>query len=319
MDKIFILSEEFDYSKMITYDAGPNYALGMGWQSDYLDNIGLYQESIIIIDNRITETECFELEKYIESKQDMSFLCKVNDPFEEFCRNHYYYKFLFRIKDLPNVSFLTNYIPQEVVKDLEMSTTEKKVIFIPYPFNDNFNINTNLISRTKKILFSGNQCRSVYPYRYQFIKKIKFNPCLANKVHILQHPGYPDINQKLVHNIIGNRYIEYLSKYMFMFISPSRCGLEFLKFSECAYARCVPIGKAPLSFSPKLKEFFLELDFDNLYRSVKYIFSIPISELEDMSKNYYLTYQKERNSELLNAKLEKILVCGSDTLNLGNS
>ncbi len=307
MDKIFILSKEFDYAKMITYDAGPNYALGMGWQSDYLDNISLYQNSIVIIDNRITEPECFKLEKYIESNKTIFFLCKVTDPFEEWCRNHYYYKFLFRIKNLINVFFLTTYIPQEVVKDLEVSSLGKKMIFIPYPFNDNFNIKDNLTNRTKKILFSGNQDRFVYPYRYQFIKKVKFNPCLNNKIHILQHPGYPDISQKLVHDIIGNKYIEYLSKYTFMFISPSRCGLEFLKYSECAYARCVPVGKAPLSFSPKLKESFLEIDFDNLYQSIRYIFSIPVSELEDISKNYYLTFQKERNPELLNSLLDEFL------------
>ncbi|NMF56640.1 hypothetical protein [Pseudanabaena yagii] len=307
MKKILILSKEFDYSKMITQDAGPNYAFNMGWETDYLDNISLYQTSIIIIDNRINELECFKLEKYIGANKAMLFLLKVVDPCEEWCRNHYYYNFLFRIKDLINVFFLTTYIPQEVVKDLEISLKSKKMIFIPYPFNDNFNIKKGLDKRIKKILFSGNQDRFVYPYRYQFIKKVKFNPCLVNKISTLKHPGYPDINQKLVHDIIGNKYIEYLSKYIFMFISPSRCGLEFLKYSECAYARCVPVGKAPLSFSPKLKEFFLELNFDDLYRSIKYIFSIPLSDLEHISKNYYLTYLKERNPKLLNSLLDEFL------------
>ncbi len=307
MEKVLILSQEFDYSRLIAYDAGPVYAMGMGWKYDFLNNIELYQNSIKIIDSRITESECFEIESYLQLNKNSFFLFKIIDPYQESCPNNYYYHFFLRIKNFENVFFLTPYIPQEAIQELNIITMGKKVIFSPYPFNDIYNIEDNLASRTKKIIFSGSSNPSVYPYRVQFLKKVKFNPCLYNKVSILRHPGYPDVGDKLVHEIIGDKYIEYLSQFMFMFISPSRCGLEFLKYSECAYAHCVPVGKSPLSFSPQLKKFFIELNFDDLYRSIKRIFSMPVSELEDLSKQYYLTYQQERNPELLNSQLDNFL------------
>ncbi|BAY33456.1 hypothetical protein NIES2107_53520 [Nostoc carneum NIES-2107] len=307
MDKTIILSQDFNYFNMITYDAGPGYANQMGWKYDYLNNINLYSNSIIIIDNRISELECFKLQEYIAGHKNIFFLLKVVDPCEEWCRNHYYYHFLFRIKNLSNVFFLTVYYPSELTKEINDSTGNKKMIFIPYAFNDTYSIKNELSNRNKKIVFSGNLDPHVYPYRDTFIRKIKINPLLWNKVCFLKHPGYPDINQKLLHNVVGNKYIEFLSLFKFMFISPSRCGLEFLKYSECAYAHCVPIGKAPLSFSNKLKEYFIDIDFNNFYKSINYIFSIPITELQDIAENYYSALELERNQDVLNSQLDAFL------------
>ena len=307
MQKILLLSKAFDYSNVITVDVGAGYAKNMTWDYDDLSQISSYQDSINIIDNRITELECEFLEQYILFHPDVVFLLKVIDPFKEWCQNHWYYRFLFRVKDCQNVFFLSTYLPAELVENLNVSTGSKKMVFIPYAFNDTYAITTELDKRHNQIIFSGNQDRYVYPYRYQFSQSVRRNAFLWNKVHFLKHPGYPDINQKLLHNIIGDKYIEYLAQFKFMFVSPSRCGLEFLKYSECAYARCVPVGKPPLSFSPLLKDLFLELDFDNLTRSLKRIFSIPISELEDLADKYHFHLSQERNPALLNARLDEFL------------
>ncbi len=308
MHKILLISNDYDYSKMITtYDAGPGYAANMGWQYDSIDKISLYLDSINIIDNRISEAECFKLEEYVLSHTNNFFVFKIVDSYYEWCQNHWYYRFLFRIKKLVNVLFLTNYIPTEIVKELNDDTNNKKMVFIPYGFNNNHKIDNDFTKRIKKVIFSGNQDRYVYPYRYSFARSIKRNPLLWNKVKFLKHPGYPDIGQKLTHQMIGNKYIEYLSRFKFMFISPSRCGLEFLKYGECAYAYCVPIGKAPASFSSTLKEFFIELNFDNLAKSIRYIFSIPESELKDIAENYYFTLKQERSPDFLNSKLDDFL------------
>lgn len=92
-----------------------------------------------------------------------------------------------------------------------------------------------------------------------------------------------------------------------MFIFPSRYGLELLKYSKCAYAHCVPVGKALVSFSSSLKEFFIKLNFDNITKSIKYIFTITESELEDIANNYYLTLKQERRPDVLNSKLDHFL------------
>jgi len=307
MQKILLLSHDFDYSKMITYDAGPGYAASMGWKYDFIDKISHYLDIINIIDNRITEVECYNLQKYIISHKNTNFLLKVVDPIEESCWGHWYYKFLFRVKDFENVFFLSTYIPSEVVKTLDDATNNNKMVFIPYAFNDIYNFKNSNEQRIKKIVFSGAQNKYIYPERYFFTKSYKRNPLLWGKVNFLTHPGYPDINQELTHNIIGNKYIEYLSRFKFMFISPSRCGLELLKYSECAYAHCVPLGKAPRSFSNKLKEYFIELNFDKLAKSIKYIFSLPESELKDIVENYYFTLKQERRPDILNYHIDDFL------------
>ncbi|MBI4783114.1 MAG: hypothetical protein HY785_17605 [Oscillatoriophycideae cyanobacterium NC_groundwater_1537_Pr4_S-0.65um_50_18] len=307
MQKILLLSKAFDYANVITIDVGSGYARSMGWSYDDLTQINSHQDKINIIDNRITESECCFLEEYIVSHPDVFFLLKVIDPFKEWCQNHWYYRFLFRVKDRRNVYFLSTYLPAELVQELNEATGGEKMVCIPYAFNDTHAVDPRLSNRTHQIIFSGNQDRYVYPYRYQFSQSVRRNVFLWNKVHFLKHPGYPDIHQKLLHSFIGEKYVEYLAQFKFMFISPSRCGLEFLKYSECAYARCVPVGKLPLSFDSPLKDLFLELDFDNLARSLKRVFSMPLAELEDLADKYYFHLSRERNPALLNAQLDHFL------------
>jgi len=309
MKKIYLLSDNFDYSKMITYDAGPGYANNMNWAHDSLRNIHSYIENVNIIDTRLSEGECAGLEKFINTNKDTIFVLTVTDPDREHCIDHWYYDFLSRVKYYKNVFFLSKYIPTEFVKDLDDSTNKEKVVFIPYPFVDRYHISNNLSNRRKKIIVSGSTEQYLYPHRYKFYHHVRksINPWLRSKVAILQHPDYPDIGRRLKHHIIGSKYVEYLSRFMFMLIAPSKYELELLKYTECAYARCVPLGMVPKSFSEEVNKFFLLIDFENINRSIKSIFSIPVSELNDLANGYYLALSKERNPDLLNRKLEDFL------------
>ncbi|HEY9662245.1 MAG TPA: hypothetical protein V6C65_27635, partial [Allocoleopsis sp.] len=142
------------------------------------------------------------------------------------------------------------------------------------------------------------------PERQAFITAIRRNPLLWGKVHHLKHPGYPDTGQPQHHAIIGSHYIRFLSQFRWMFISPSRCCLEFLKYSECANARCVPIGQPPKSFSDRLRQSFMRLNFEQLHRSLRRLFSMPLDELQAMADQYHQAMVEERNPVLLNAQLD---------------
>jgi len=249
MKKVLILSNHFDYDRMITYDAGPGYARGMEWESAYLRDLDHQGDAITIIDNRLTEEECFQMEAAILHQQHRCFVLKIVDPYREECSSHWYYKFLFRVGALPNVLFLSPYQPTELVHDLDEMTSRRKLIVIPYPFQERFAIQPSMAHRRHQIIFSGNDGRNLYPERVKFLRRVRRHPLLRWTTQVLRHPGYPDVGHTPVHHLIGPRYIQHLSQFRFMFLSPSRCGLEFLKYSECAYARCVPVGVPPNSFS----------------------------------------------------------------------
>lgn len=308
MKKILLLSQEFDYDTMITCDAGPQYALRMGWHCDRLGRADEYMDWVTVIDNRITAAECDRLEAYLIAHPDRLFLLKVVDPFREGCESHWYYRFLFRVKDLPHVSFLSVYQPTEIVADLDDATGNRKMAVIPYPFQDEYGITAPLKQRKKQLIVSGALHFRLYPERQQLQRQVRRNPLLWSKVHRLKHPGYPDTGQSQRHRVIGKAYVEYLSRFQFMFVSPSRCGLEFLKYGECAYAHCIPVGKPPETFGGRLRSTFLDLDLDHLARSLRRIFSIPLAELEEIADRYYEAMQAERNPALLNAHLDEFLI-----------
>lgn len=306
-DKVYFLSNDFDYSKLIARDAGPGYAESFGWPQAHLRDMARFQAAVNIIDNRLTAAECAALEAYITSHPRTLFLLKVVDPYYEWCQTHWYYQFLFRVKDLAQVFFLTPYWPREVVQDLDLATLQQKMVWIPYPFDDQFALPQVQTERRRKIVFSGNQHPQVYPYRYRFRRAVKRNPLLWSALHTLPHPGYADIGQQHRHQVIGAQYLDYLSGFRFMFVSPSRCGLEFLKYGECAYAACVPVGKAPDSFSARVKEFFVELDFDRIGQSVGRLLTMSETEVEQRAAGYRQVLWQERRADDWNAYLDGFL------------
>lgn len=305
-NKIYILSNSFDYANTISPAAGPYYAKQMGWKTDNLNNIQNYTESINIIDNKMTEIDCFELEQHISKNLDTVYLMIIVDPFYHHNEN-WYYLFLDKIKKRNNVLFLSKYRPSEWVEDLNVETNRSKLVVVPHPFFDPFKISNNFDLRAKKIIYSGALNSKIYPLRTKILDAKKSNPLLWNKIEILTHPGYPDVGDKVKHDIIGKKYYEYLSKYYFMFIDPSRCNIEFLKYTECAYAHCVPVGKVPDSFTPEMKNPFFELDFGHLYFSIRKLFSMSLTEVVERSRDYYNVMQKERNPDVLNSKLDAFL------------
>ena len=109
-NKIFIISSSFDYSKLICFDAGPYYAKRMGWNIDTLDNIQNYPEYINIIDNKMTDIDCFKLEEYISKKINTLFLLLVIDPYYQH-KNKCYYRFLEKMKNKNNVFFFIKIYP----------------------------------------------------------------------------------------------------------------------------------------------------------------------------------------------------------------
>lgn len=92
-----------------------------------------------------------------------------------------------------------------------------------------------------------------------------------------------------------------------MFITPSRCDCEFLKYSECAAAGCLPVGKACSSLPEQAKENMVEIDSTSIGKSIKKIFSIPVDEVKEMAQNYRNIMIKERSKDILNNMLNEFV------------
>ena len=250
MQKQYLISSDLDYSRSISPAAGPVYAERMGWPVLHFDDVfgdeGIVgvSEAWTVVDNRLSERECELLVAAIEANPEPPFVLKVVDPYYEWCRDHWYYRMLFAVARRPNVYFLSPYVPAEVVADLDRASGGGRLAVIPYAYPADVEQPAGG-DRKPSVIFSGSQHRAVYPFRYQFGRLTKWWPRVGRRVDVLEHPGYPDIGQEQKHEKIGARYIEYLSRYAFMFVSPSRCRLEFLKYGECAAAGCVPMGVPP--------------------------------------------------------------------------
>lgn len=315
MQKRYLISSDMDYSKSISPAAGPVYAGRMGWSALRFDDvIGAKAKEAdpkgwTVVDNRLSERECELLVAAIEANPEEPFVLKVIDPYYEWCRDHWYYRMLFAVARRPNVWFLSPYVPDELVADLDRASGGDRLVVIPYayPLDVEQPLGGN---RKPSVIFSGNQHRAVYPFRYQFAQLAKWWPPVRRRVEVLEHPGYPDIGQEQKHEQIGARYVEHLAQYAFMFVSPSRCRLEFLKYGECAAAGCLPLGALPNGLPAEAVEPFVELDFDGTFRlerSTRLALQMPADEVEARAAAYRAAMRTHRDPAVLNKALDAFL------------
>lgn len=310
MQRIYLLSDEFDYSRMISSAAGPDQAERNRWEIDYWSNVSDHLDKWIIVDNRLTEPECEQAPEIIARHPDTPFCFAVIDPYEEWCRDHWYYRLLFRVAGEENVFYLSKYNPEEVVEEIRQRAGREKMAVVPYPYPSQQEVSTPWSERKNKIFFSGNQDAEVYPYRYRFHNVAKYWPPAHWSVSELEHPGYPDIGHEKKHDVVGERYVKKISRHQFMFISPSRCRLEFLKYGECAASGSVPVGVVPNTFNEAMAEPFVELDFSSyfrLIRSIHRLFDMSEEERVNRAGIYREAVKKYRAPDRLNERLNEFI------------
>ena len=120
---------------------------------------------------------------------------------------------------------------------------------------------------------------------------------------VLPHPGYPDTGQTARHNITGANYIKHLASYRFMYLEPSRDELEFLKYSECAYAGCVPAGRKAPTLPAIAQQQVQALESNFLCRDLQRLEALSVGECEQLAKQYRETLARERDAATLSRQL----------------
>lgn len=264
---------------MICEDAGPSYALNMNWETQSTETFEAEAGSVFLIDPRLSPKEYSLISEKIKTKKESLFGILVTDPGYRVLKAPLW-KFIQQVINEKNVFFLSKYHPFEATSDLFTKVGSKRFFTLPYPYIKEKEINYTEGGRKRKIIFSGNINKEIYPERFSFWLRSR-RSLLRLMVDTLHHPGYPDVGHKLAHNLIATDYLQFLSNYMFMFLSGSPGNLELLKYNECIYAGCAPFGFPPDTYPKEIADCFYRLDPKRATISTFKAVSSSITEIQD--------------------------------------
>ena len=243
MKVLYLISSIFDYSKVIAGDVGPLFAADYGLKAVTLASDELASADYVIVDNRFDPSEFADLARHVKQTRATTLL-KVVDPYYQH-RDSGWYRFVEGLVDHPGVHLALTYTPSELTA-LYLSRAEKtKCVFMPYVYNEEREVPLDHAGRMRRLALSGGDVPDLYPVRARMVLLSRLWPPFWFLVDRLEHPGYPDIGQSAKHEVLGERYVEWLALHRFAFVCSSRCRLEFLKYREVAYAGCVPVGDMP--------------------------------------------------------------------------
>lgn len=256
---------------------------------------------IYVLDIYIAKKEMDTIYKLKDINPKCKFLFLIVDPwyrtFTQPCFNTYHYCIKWSLK-YHNFGILSMYhiIAELRSRIVKYALPDNKCIQINYPYCDNHEVVLDFDSfrkRKHKILFSGATRLNEYKDRRNFLKHVdKIN------YKILKHIG-SYYKGRLKHNIFGEKYVRYLSEYKFYVTLPTYFNLEFLKYSECAEAGCVPIGTTPATMPDNIIYNLHPQDTNNWNNSIRKLFTKTDEELYEMATNYRTFFKKNRNISLL--------------------
>lgn len=299
----YLLSEQFPYEKTIAADAGPSYARRQAWTTHPLSELrALVPHGPVVVDNRATESEMAEVVRGATALPCHPIYVKVVDPHWE-CIRQPYYQWLLKLSRLSNVCFVGPYQPTRFTQMLSELSHAEAYLNIPYGYESAKELPLALPARRKFLVFSGATHAEYYPERAALLNALRRHWWSARAVTILPHPGYPDVGQAARHNITGDHYLTFLAAHRFMYLEPSRDGLEFLKYSECAYAGCVPTGRPASTLPTAARTALTPLESSSLKHDLRRLANLPIDECQHLAETYRECFRRERAPAALNRAL----------------
>ncbi len=299
----YLLSERFDYKKTIHADAGPGYARRQQWPSAPLSRLAACAPlGPTLIDNRITEEETAAISRLLPALVRHPVYIKVVDPYWEHIRSPYY-RWLLGLTKFPNVCFLGPYQATALTALLRELSRPDAYVHLPYAYESARELPLDAAGREKFIAFSGAVHPDFYPERSAMLRAMRRHWWAARGIKVLPHPGYPDIGQTAKHRVIGDSFLGFLSAFRFMYLEPGRDSLEFLKYSECAYAGCVPVGRAPATFPAELRGLVLPLEAGSLRADLRRLAAMTPAAGSDVARLYRENLRQARDPGMLNEML----------------
>lgn len=253
MNLIYFISSDFDYGTLLYAGVGPRFAQSFGWQIEPIHAIEDTPCDVGLIDGRLTGNDLKRLDAFLARDPAPRFpvFFRLSDPdMPTYTRASDRYGL--DMKDRPGVHYMSLYDPAGPLLEFTKTLKRSRVVRLPYPYDASRELDLDLSARRRQVFLSGRQNRTLYPLRYSLHQERAARWLVRLAVTELPHPGYADTGTAFKHEIIHERFIEYAARYTHFFLCPSRYGVELMKYTECAYAGCVPIGEAPNSLKDEL-------------------------------------------------------------------
>jgi len=305
----FITGGSGTLASLICRDAGPAYARSLQLPCsgvEFLREPAASRE-MLIIDNTLSDEEVGSVRQFIE-RQLTPVLLKTGDPY--WVRGNYgkhksAYSALFETHCcLPNVAILSPYEPSEWLQ-MVMDKFHPKLLVLPYPYLAEAELPLGLAAfgvRQDRAILTGALSGRKYPRRAMVHRLRYLLPWYRRNFDLLVHPGYPNLGQPRRHNLIFDDFVKFISGYKYFFVDPSRANLEFLKYSECAYAGCVPVGSPATSLPPAAQRLILETP--QFLKSMREPAASRDRRHFDSACEYRAIMSKARNSGDMRKRLE---------------
>jgi hypothetical protein len=301
--KVFFVSRLFPFHLVIYPGSGPGFGRAYGWPVEPIDRIASTDFDAAIIENRLTETDIAELDRYLENPRRRGALFfKMSDPEMPRSRDPGV-RYILGRADHPGVHYASVYAPAGPLAEFFAALRRSQVVAAPFPYEPRREAEAPLAQRARRIFLSGARHRRVYPLRERLYRRAGWNPFARRFIDRLDHPGYPDTGKLARHDIIGARYVERAAASTHFFLDPSRYGVELMKFLECAYAGSVPIG-IPASTLPSMaSENFMvsQCRTADLRRAV----AMPLDEMAAIAGAYRQAMRAARDAGMLDAALDR--------------
>lgn len=307
----FITGENATLANLMCRDAGPEYAKSLLLPCSGISSLREPASGdALIIDSNLTTGEVGIVQEVIE-RQQSPVLLKVVDPYwvrGNYGRHKSAYAALVETHcRVPNVAILSPYQPSEWLK-MVVEKFNPKLLVLPYPYVAEAEQPLELTSfsaRLDRALLSGALSGRKYPRRARVYRLRYLMPRYRRNFDLLEHPGYPNIGEARRHNLIFDEFVKFISGYKYFFVCPSRADLEFLKYTECAYAGCVPVGAPATSLPAAAQQLVLETS--RFLKSMRQPAASRNSGHFEAALEYRAIMSNSRNSAVIRARLESFV------------
>lgn len=259
---VYVLSSGFDYSSLIWPGDGPPVAASFGWETASIAGLPILNCDLAIIDHLLVDADIPILRSFLQSAAEKRFpvFFRLTDPEMPLRRNSPEY-FPFTCRDMQGVHYISLYQPSGPLKDFLDALCVSRWAVLPLAYDARREVNRPMNGRFRQIFLSGARDARVYPGRFAIQQLVSSVGLIRHLVTDLPHPGYNQDGEPLKHAVIGQTYVDFASRYTHFFVCPSCYDVELMKYLECAYAGCVPIGRNCSTLEAHAGECFVTLDY----------------------------------------------------------
>ena len=298
---VYIISGSHNYNGYIPEDAGPSWSSLIGIPHGELSNTKFNDESIYIVDPLLSGEEVSILSQVIQNTSAI-FALRVIDPGGPPRDTNAVRALAFEFAQNKRVAVISPYQPTEISQFIYMALGPKRFHVSPYPYDVTKEVDTQLDSlRANRLIITGANDKLVYPLRHFARHKRLTNLKWRAFTTDLRPMGYRVANSPL--QVSGSRYINYLARHSMMFLCPSRSKVELLKYRECAYAGCMPVGLAPDALPGKAKSSFVTITPQCFSANFNLLTRMNVSEVREHAQDYRKAMRANRMPEDLLKKM----------------